>query len=70
MKEIIPLSERGKEVRSIGLGGIGGGIESMLYERVNISVATTDQGPAANIQSATISWSRVQCKYGEQEKQK
>ena len=68
--EMIPLNQRGKEIRSIRAGGLGGGIESRLYERVNISEAAIAQGPAENIQSATISWIGVQCKYGEQEKQK
>ena len=39
IKVKVPLNQRGKAVRSIRLGGIGGGIESRLYDRVNISEA-------------------------------
>lgn len=70
VNEIIPLNERGKEVRSIGLGGIGGGIESRLYERINISEATIVQGASETIQSATITWIGIQCRYDDQEKHK
>jgi len=70
VNEIIPLSERGKEIRSIRAGGFGGGIESTLYERVNISEAAIAQGASATIQSATITWIGIQCRYDDQEKHK
>ena len=70
VNEIIPLNQRGKEIRSIRLGGIGGGIESRLYERVNISEATIAQGASTTIQSATITWIGIQCRYNDQEKHK
>ena len=69
LEEIIPLSERGKQVSSIGLTSSANGIGSMVYERVSISLNTT-QALAGILQSATIYWKGIQCKLPEQKNQK
>ena len=71
LKEIIPLSDRGKEINSLGLStGYSTGIGTTSYERVNIALMTTGHGTIKDIESATISWKGVQCRYGDQEKYK
>ena len=71
LKEIIPLSDRGKEINSLGLStGYSTGIGTTSYERVNIALMTTGHGTIKDIESATISWKGVQCRYGDQEKHK
>jgi len=71
LNDIIPLNERGKEIRSIGLTSSLNGIASTDYERVHISVNSSGTGTAkgattGNVVSATISWKGVPCKLEEQ----
>lgn len=71
LNEIIPLTERGKEIRLIGLTSSLNGIASMDYEQVHISVNSSGQGTTkgattGNVVSAIISWKAVPCKLAEQ----
>src|SRR5258708_2050939 len=65
LKEVIPLSDRGKETRSLGLTSGLSGIASVDYELVHISLASTAEGTVkgattGNVHSATVAWKGVQ----------
>jgi hypothetical protein len=76
LTEIVPLSDRGKELISIGLtSGPFAAITSTFYERVRISLVHSGEKTANGettdlIVSATIYWQGVQCKLPEQHNQK
>ena len=61
LREVIPLGERGREIRSIGLMSSVNGIGSMEYERVTISVVQKGSG-AASGPSAIVRWNGVKCR--------
>ena len=44
LKEIVPLSDRGKQIQSLGLTSSLAGIAFMDYERVHISLGSTGEG--------------------------
>jgi hypothetical protein len=67
LNEVIPIPERGPQIRSIGLSSNVGGIASVQYERITISFAVRDQTAAENVASTTIRWNGVKCRPPDEE---
>ena len=70
LNEIIPMGDRGKQIRALGLTTGLTGIAYADYERVRISVVSAGRGATnmapGNVVSATIVWEGVKCKLPEQ----
>ncbi len=67
LTEVLPLADRGRKIRSIGLTSSVGGIGSSQYERVTIAFAKKDQTAADNVASTTIRWNGVKCRPPDEE---
>ncbi len=61
LNEVIPLADRGPQIRSIGLSSSGSGIASVQYERITVGFVKRDPTAADNVASATIRWNGVKC---------
>jgi hypothetical protein len=61
LAKIIPLGERGKKIRSIGLSSSANRIESEDFDRVSIALIRRDQ----EITAAKIYWKGVSCRFPE-----
>lgn len=58
LNEILPPSERGKKIRSMGLSNVVGFTE---YERVTVSLYPVSRESPQEIKSAVILWHGVAC---------
>lgn len=58
LNEIVPPTERGKKLRSIGLSNLVGSTE---YERVTVSLYPASRDNQEEIKSAIIYWHGIQC---------
>lgn len=61
LAKIIPLGERGRKIRSIGLSSSANRIESEEFDRVSIALIRRDQ----EITAAKIYWKGVTCRLPE-----
>jgi hypothetical protein len=64
LNEIVPLAERGKELRSVNLSNL---LESKQYERVTISLHPVSREDQEQIKSAVVFWHGLQCMEDEEQ---
>lgn len=67
LNEVVPLSDRGREGRSIGLStGGGAGLGVKEYEQVSISLITATDGSTKGVHPAIVQWKGTQCVLADQ----